>query len=302
MEPEQALPLESPATGGVEVATESAPASAPSVTTEAPSAAESPATETDWKTRIADLDPDELYALHPKLKNDLDGKAGRLAQQQAERLRQSIEAEANARAYQTLQAQQQQAEFERLAKEDPFAFAERYQQSTQQSQAQRQQQQALTQAAMAHAAAVDQAVLFPMAQKLPEADQRELAQRLQGNYYAQQAQTQYGVDWNKARSLYADDVLERYAEHKSSTKLSEVHKTFEKERKELAELRAARAAEGLGVEAEAAGSPDLGGGSAGGTGGLTPQRWNAATSEQREEWKQNNPGAVEAMWAAMRRG
>lgn len=299
MEPERTLP-QGGATEEEVPAALGTTATVPGATETVESAAASPATEIDWeteiRTRLADIPTERLYEWHPKLKDDFEGRTGRLARQQAEQLANARTQEAVTRMQLEWQRQQREAELDRMAKEDPFALAEQHIQGRQQTVQQSAVQQQIMAAAQGATAHWDNNVLLPALHKLPQADQQELMGRWQRGEY-QPTVTPSGMqDWTPARLAFLQDAQERYAEHKSVAKVSERDRHHEKI---LEERLAALRAELIGAEAEAEGTVDTGGGSAGG-GIPSPTQYAEASREQRQEWNARIPD-LRHRWAAGKR-
>jgi hypothetical protein len=301
MEPEQ-TPPQGLATEEALAAAAGTTATVPAATESPESAAPAPATEIDWeseiRTRLADIPPERLYEWHPGLRDDFNGRTGRLAQQQAEQIAAARTQEAMTRYQIATEQARQQAEMDRLAKEDPYAFAERYQQTKDQGARQQSLQQQIVSAQQAAAAHLDQTVLLPTMQKLPEAEQAEVWQRWQQGYYVPPIGPGGFPDWNQARVNFRDDVMDRYAEHKSTAKVSDAEK---RHAKQLEERLAALRTELLGTAAEAEGAVDTGGGAAGGGGVPSPAQYASASAEQRKEWNARIPD-LRHRWAAGKRG
>jgi hypothetical protein len=308
--PDPALTQEPAATGAGPVPDGNGVAAATPELTGAPAPdAAPPDTDPEWEQRFAEhlarMDREALWNARPDVRDYSETKAGRLAQERHARERAAIEQEARQRAYQQAawEIQQQQAayeaqEFARLAREDPLAFAERYQQRADQAQ------QAQQQAAWARAVAQreqngqyqgmgyhDQAYLYSMIGELEdEAERAEVERRFaQGAYLARD---QHGnPDFHATRLAYRNDVMNRKAQ-------AEIKKARTAWEKEKAEALAAQRRELLGEEALEEPSPDTGGSGAGASpnGRMTQKRWNSATFEQREEWKRTIPEQIDEMW------
>ena len=269
-------------------ATEFAETAATEATEFAETAAGAPATESDWreivKAHLHELDPDELLEQHTGLRDKLAGKAGRLAQEQAARLAQQERARLEAQLRYEADQQRLMAAAREEAEYSPFAKTWLGQQQT--AEQTRAQLQAAQQFNQNH----DAALLHHRLQKLPEADQQEILQKIQTGGY--------GADWYQSRNAFLDDVTDRLVRAETSRVVGETKAQYEKR---LAAVSAAQEREALGTAADE--SVDTGGSAGGGGGGaLSPEAYINASEAQRAKWKRENPAAVNAMWSRMTNG
>lgn len=251
-------------------------------TTDEGTAAPAAATDDAYWEWLSQQDPDTLLQRHAKLKDHYEGTTGRRAQEQAQRL--AAQREATIRSQ--VAYEQEQARLVALAREEAeySPFAKQYLGQQQQAVSRDQQIREMQQAA----ANLDANLLHPLGQKLSEQAQREILGKIQSGAY--------GTDWYGSRRAYAEDVLEHYANEVADRKVGETKAEYEKR---LKVVDAARDKEALGTGDDE--TVDTGGGTSGG-GGITPQRWVSASAEQRTKWKQENPDAVNAMWARAAKG
>lgn len=178
--------------------------------TEAAEAASVPA-PIDW-SRVSEIDLDEFFKQHPEAQRRFAGQVGTHAQRQAQQIAdqriavetQRLRAEAQQQAVQL----SKERELAQLHDTDLYAWdaqRQRYEEEQRLQKLQADAQNAHILGAAGAYADIDQRILNPLLQQLPQADAQEVYMRLQ-------ERAQQGIVGYEARQMYLQDLLAKREE------------------------------------------------------------------------------------------